>query len=271
MGKKRPRTLGCFGVFVLGIIVFGIIGAVINAVQTSYFSKHREEIIGAVRADLAAERYDAVIATAEKYSMVGDPELEKLRDEAEREKKQQQIEELRAEIANATDLTTRQQKLERLLELVPDDPEALQMLAEALRTELDSGELSDYRKKQVLEELTTLQPHNETWKGQLSELTTEIQRHERIEQQKKNRDQQIERQFSGWDGSHSGLVKRVKQQMNDPDSFKHVDTKRWDMGNHLIVSMTFRGKNAFGGTVTNTVKAKVSLDGSQIEILEMYQ
>jgi hypothetical protein len=42
------------------------------------------------------------------------------------------------------------------------------------------------------------------------------------------------------------------------------------MKDHLIVNTTFRGKNAFGGVVKNTVKAKVSLDGESVEILEQY-
>jgi hypothetical protein len=33
---------------------------------------------------------------------------------------------------------------------------------------------------------------------------------------------------------------------------------------------TFRGKNAFGGVVKNTVKAKVSLDGDVLEIIDQY-
>ena len=56
--------------------------------------------------------------------------------------------------------------------------------------------------------------------------------------------------------------------MNDPDSYEHVETVYWDRDDHLVVSTTFRGKNAFGGTVSNTVKAKVSLDGQDIEIVE---
>ena len=66
--------------------------------------------------------------------------------------------------------------------------------------------------------------------------------------------------LSSWNGSHPGLVKRVKTDMNDPSSFKHVETlvskKRTD-GTHTI-KMTFRGKNAFGGVVKQTVVAKYS-------------
>lgn len=56
--------------------------------------------------------------------------------------------------------------------------------------------------------------------------------------------------------------------MNDPESYKHVETRHWIMDDHIIVSTTFRGTNALGGTVANTVKAKVSLEGEVLEILE---
>ncbi|MFA5777311.1 MAG: hypothetical protein WC906_02650, partial [Parcubacteria group bacterium] len=80
----------------------------------------------------------------------------------------------------------------------------------------------------------------------------------------------IEKQFSSWDGAHIKLSRLIKDSMNDPDSYEHVETKYWDMKDHLIVNATFRGKNAFGGVVKNTVKAKISLDGENIEILEQY-
>lgn len=57
--------------------------------------------------------------------------------------------------------------------------------------------------------------------------------------------------LSGWDGSHPEFVRLVKQQMNDPDSFEHDETRVTeinDQGRHEII-MNFRGRNAFGGTV----------------------
>ncbi len=80
----------------------------------------------------------------------------------------------------------------------------------------------------------------------------------------------IEDQFSSWDGSHSELTKVIKKSMNDPKSYDHVETVYFDMGDHLIVNTTFRGENAFGGIVKNTIKAKISIDGENIEILEQY-
>lgn len=56
--------------------------------------------------------------------------------------------------------------------------------------------------------------------------------------------------------------------MNDPDSYDHVKTYYYDMGDHLIVVTSFRGNNAFGGKVLNTYTAKISMEG---KILEIYQ
>ncbi len=93
---------------------------------------------------------------------------------------------------------------------------------------------------------------------------------QRLEDEAKARTEMIEKQFSVWDGSHIKLTRLIKDSMNDPDSYEHVETKYLDMKDYLIINTTFRGKNAFGGVVKNTVKAKVSLDGESVEILDQY-
>jgi len=67
--------------------------------------------------------------------------------------------------------------------------------------------------------------------------------------------------FSKWDGSHPAVVEAVKAQMNDPSSFKHVETTAQGKGDTIIVYMTYRGTNAFGGVVTNHATAVVDTDG----------
>lgn len=81
------------------------------------------------------------------------------------------------------------------------------------------------------------------------------------------RKEQIEKNFSAWDGSHRGLTEIVKKSMNDPNSYEHEETVYWDKGDHLVVKTTFRGKNAFGGVVKNWVMAKVDLNGNVIEVI----
>lgn len=82
------------------------------------------------------------------------------------------------------------------------------------------------------------------------------------------RKKRIERGFSAWDGSHRELEAFIKKAMNDPDSYSHVETVWWDRGDHLVVRTTYRGKNAFGGVVKEWVKAKASLDGELLEVIE---
>jgi len=81
------------------------------------------------------------------------------------------------------------------------------------------------------------------------------------------RKERLQKGFSNWDGSHRGLTAVIKKSMNDPSSYEHVRTEYIDNEDHLIVTTTFRGKNAFGGIVVNSVKAKTDLDGNVIEVI----
>lgn len=78
----------------------------------------------------------------------------------------------------------------------------------------------------------------------------------------------IKSQFSSWDGAHKGLEKIIKDSMNDPRSYEHVESKYIDMKTYLIVTLTFRGKNAFGALVKNSASAKVTIDGNVVEIIK---
>lgn len=77
----------------------------------------------------------------------------------------------------------------------------------------------------------------------------------------------IDVQFSKWDGSHINLERYIKKQMNDPSSYEHDETNYWDMKTYLVVVTSFRGKNAFGGIVKQTIKAKVDMMGNVEEIM----
>ncbi len=74
--------------------------------------------------------------------------------------------------------------------------------------------------------------------------------------------ERIESQFSAWDGSHRDFVKRTKAVMNDPSSFEHVSTRYVNKENHIMVVMTYRGKNAFGATILDEVIGFYTLDGT---------
>jgi hypothetical protein len=59
--------------------------------------------------------------------------------------------------------------------------------------------------------------------------------------------------FSAWDGSNPEFVSFIKGSMNDPDSFEHVSTGTRDTSDGMIrIQMTYRGKNSFGATMTET-------------------
>lgn len=83
------------------------------------------------------------------------------------------------------------------------------------------------------------------------------------------RNKKIELQFSRWDGSHKNLTQIIKNAMNDPRSYEHIETVYLDLKTHLVILTNYRGKNAFGGVVPAWVKAKADLDGNVIEIIEM--
>lgn len=95
-----------------------------------------------------------------------------------------------------------------------------------------------------------------------------IEEKKKKEKQEKERKLLLEKQFSAWDGSHRGLTEYIKSAMNDAKSYEHVETKYWDFKDYLVVQTTFRGNNAFGGKVINTIKAEVSLDGKVLKIIE---
>lgn len=101
-------------------------------------------------------------------------------------------------------------------------------------------------------------------------IIAEIKLQEEIAKQEelnKNRKELIEKQFSEYDGSHRGLEKYVKDNMNDPDSYDHIETRFLDKGDFILVVTKFRGANAFGGKVINTVSAKVDLEGNVFKIV----
>lgn len=78
--------------------------------------------------------------------------------------------------------------------------------------------------------------------------------------------------FSGWDGSYRPLEKLIKTSMNDDSSYKHISTAYNLILNkdpHAIVKTTFRGTNAYGGVVKQTVVARVDVrTGEVVSIID---
>ena len=87
-------------------------------------------------------------------------------------------------------------------------------------------------------------------------------------QQDSDRNKRIQRQFHPWDGSHINLEKLIEHNLKDPDSYEHIETLYSDKGSYLIVNLRYRARNGFGGMTISHVKAKVSLTGEILEILD---
>lgn len=83
----------------------------------------------------------------------------------------------------------------------------------------------------------------------------------------KRRKELIEKQFSSWDGSHPALSRLIEDNMRDPDSYEHIETRFRDDKNSIFVVTKFRGANGFGGMTIQTVSAKVDFNGNVLEIV----
>ncbi|MDE5421737.1 hypothetical protein L3073_05920 [Ancylomarina sp. DW003] len=97
-----------------------------------------------------------------------------------------------------------------------------------------------------------------------AEIAVEVQK---MEEKTKKRKKKIHDLFSPYDGSHPALTRLIKKNMNDPESYSHADTRFRDDGETIFVITKFRGTNAYGGVVLNTISARVDLDGNVLEIV----
>jgi hypothetical protein len=73
---------------------------------------------------------------------------------------------------------------------------------------------------------------------------------------------QLLTQFSQYDGSHRNVEAAIKARMNNPDSYKHVETRFVETPSGAIVYSEFHGTNAFGGVITTTAVANVDRAGN---------
>lgn len=82
------------------------------------------------------------------------------------------------------------------------------------------------------------------------------------------RAKQISSLFQGPDGTHLNLSIIVQAGLINPDSFKHQRTTYEDVGEYLIVDMTYRAEDDSGKMARKRTRAKVDLTGKVISILE---
>lgn len=209
--------------------------AQIEQENINYFNKNKEQIIANANAALNDKNYTFIVGEYEKYLIVDDEQLKKIYNNALEKDKQQKIAERTASILS----------------------ELKQLPASNL-----------VKNRDLYQELVTINPDENNYQKKLSFYENKIKVVEQEELRAKQRQDLIEKQFSPWDGSHRNLESLIIEAMNDPDSYEHAKTVYWDKGDYLIVQTTYRGKNAFGGVVRNFVKAKVSLDGEILQILD---
>jgi len=210
----------------------------------SFFTANKSAIISELTDYYEKGEYQQVVTKAKKYLASNNPDLKKIYDSAKAK----------------VDGINRKKKEEKLLAQLKKIP--------AIEFE---------KNKNLYHELLLLYPSNMRYKKKFDYYSSKLKEKQAQQRHKAKRKRlaaerkkKIEMQFSVWDGSHRNLERFIKMTMNDPDSYDHVKTAYWDMGDYLIVKTTFRGKNAFGGVVVNWVKAKVDLDGNIINIMETY-
>ncbi len=74
--------------------------------------------------------------------------------------------------------------------------------------------------------------------------------------------------LSKWNGACPALQDLVKDNLRDPDSYKHIETTCINMGDYVLVTMKYKAKNGFGGYGIGIVKAKVSWGCEVLGIVE---
>jgi hypothetical protein len=73
------------------------------------------------------------------------------------------------------------------------------------------------------------------------------------------KEQNIKELFSSWDGSCKVVSARIKESLNNPDSYQHVQTSYINRPNgHIVVTTRFRATNGFGAIMTKAAVAEVT-------------
>ena len=211
--------------------------------RQAHFNSTREQILSRLNTSFKNQDYKKVMKIAEIYLEIGDPEVQSIYDQS-----RQRLE-----------VTQRERKIETLVAKLAYLPDS--------EVKENAG---------IYRQLAALKPDNDTYKEKYAHYNGILMEQRRVakakaqaelekQEQQAARKKLIAKQFSSWDGSHYNLTQYIKNNMNDPKSYDHVETRFGDMGSYVVVVTTFRGKNAFGGVVKQTYRAKVDLEGNIIE------
>ena len=77
--------------------------------------------------------------------------------------------------------------------------------------------------------------------------------------------------LSGWDGSNRGVVAALKDNLRDPDSFEHAETRLTPVnkqGEHLLI-MKYRAANGFGGMNIGHLMATIQNSDCSFKIVSV--
>lgn len=86
------------------------------------------------------------------------------------------------------------------------------------------------------------------------------------EEKKKNFEENC---LSAYDGAHTKFKDLIKENVNDPSSFEHIETRYLLKDGYALIIMSFRAKNGFGGLIKSSYSAKIRLsDCSIIEVIK---
>ena len=193
-----------------------------------FFAAHKYEVLASLDTKLAEGQLQSAAVEAARYR-VSDPDLARRKDSIEA----QQIRLVLSSDASMP-LDRRAQRYLRLAQLNPYDRATVEK-AKQLAEDLASANA-----KLVMERAAA---------GAAAARKAEI-----------------DQQFSHWDGSHMEVEAAIKQQMKNPDSFKHVETRYVEVPKGLIVTTTYRGTNSFNAVVTQTAVAEVDLRGRVLSL-----
>lgn len=282
---KSKLVIGLGSVLLLasGFLVKNLID---RHAKISEFRANRDTIMSSLNDSMKAGDYQNVVSLSKKYLIVNDERLDKLKRDAEAEllaiSIKQKIEALLTK-DKQTPESNNEEKLdiyEQLSSLHPDDKtyakkvilykaKHIQTLISELNDDQDEEKLNYYYQLNKLtsgayDKQVMLQLGKVRYKKTLLELEKEGKIRTSVNSPRQNK---ITQQFSSWDGSHRNLEHYIKERMNDPSSFEQVKTTYIDKGDYLIVTTSFRGTNALGALVLNSVSAKVSLEGKILDII----
>ncbi|REG96159.1 hypothetical protein [Flavobacterium aquicola] len=83
--------------------------------------------------------------------------------------------------------------------------------------------------------------------------------------------QNIEKLFHPWDGSNIVLEQKIKESLNDPESYEHITTSYIDTGDFLSVKTVFTAKNGFGGVIKQEVVIQQDTLGNIIKVVKWFE